>query len=183
VLQQHLSSRSRLFWVSLSYTSGLRFVFPINAHRHAIMNQSEAHLHSGCSVRFRPSLSPRPSLRSETIHTAGMHLRITVLWDIWYLPVTIHCTTNWWLPSVLGFSVQTCNKMQNVLCGITCNESGDLMPFLTNFLHIEQYCIALGLLYCTGNERDPGSYLFSVLSIKHRPLNSVTWISIVCTIG
>jgi len=27
------------------------------------MNQSEAHLHSGRSVHFRPSLSPRPSFR------------------------------------------------------------------------------------------------------------------------
>ena len=53
--------------VSLSYmyTSGLRFVFPINAHRHAIMNQSEARLHSRRSVHFRPSLhvSPIPSFR------------------------------------------------------------------------------------------------------------------------
>jgi len=47
----------------LNYTSGLRFVFPINAHRHAIMNQSEVRLHSGRSVHFLPSRSPRPSFR------------------------------------------------------------------------------------------------------------------------
>ena len=41
----------------------LLFVFPINVRRHAIMNQSEAHLHSGRSVHFCPSLSPRPSFR------------------------------------------------------------------------------------------------------------------------
>ena len=57
-----LASRSRLFSDSLNYTSGLRFVFPINAHRHAVMNQSEARLHSGRSVHFRPWL------RACTIH-------------------------------------------------------------------------------------------------------------------
>ena len=41
----------------------LLFVFPINVRRHAIMNQSEAHLHSVCTVHFHPSLSPRPSFR------------------------------------------------------------------------------------------------------------------------
>ena len=40
----------------MSYTSGLQFVFPINALRHAVMNQSEARLHSGRSVHFRHSL-------------------------------------------------------------------------------------------------------------------------------
>ena len=52
-----------LISVSLNYTGGLRFVFPISTHRHAIMNQSEARLHSGHNVHFCPSLSPRPSFR------------------------------------------------------------------------------------------------------------------------
>jgi len=40
----------RLFSISLNYTSKLRFLFPINACRHAIMSQSETRLHSGCMV-------------------------------------------------------------------------------------------------------------------------------------
>ena len=58
-----LTSRFRLFSVFLNYTSGLRFVFPINTCRHAIMNQSEARLHCRRSVHFRPSLSPRHPFR------------------------------------------------------------------------------------------------------------------------
>ena len=32
-------------------------------HRHALMNQSEVRLHSGCTIHFHPSLSPRPPFR------------------------------------------------------------------------------------------------------------------------
>ena len=58
-----LASRSRLFLVSLTYTSGLWLVFPINVHRYVIMNQLEVCLHSGHTVHFCPSLSPRPSFQ------------------------------------------------------------------------------------------------------------------------
>jgi len=44
-----------LFSISLNYTSELWFVFPINTRRHAIMNQSEVHLHSGYTVHFHPT--------------------------------------------------------------------------------------------------------------------------------
>jgi len=38
-------------------------VFPINAHKNAIINQSEVYLQSGHTVHFYPSLSPRPSFQ------------------------------------------------------------------------------------------------------------------------
>ena len=51
-----------LFSISLNCTSVLCIVFPINTCRHAVMNQSEVHLHSGNTVHLHPRLSPRPSL-------------------------------------------------------------------------------------------------------------------------
>ena len=82
-----LASWSRLFSVSLNYSSGLWFVFPINTHRHALMNQSEAHLHSGRSVHFRPSLSPRPSFRFSEGLVPRLLTRVQTVYG-WTLNVT-----------------------------------------------------------------------------------------------
>ena len=50
--------RSCLFSLSLSYTSGLQFVFPINACKHAITNQSEAACIPGAWYTSLPAYLP-----------------------------------------------------------------------------------------------------------------------------
>ena len=66
MLQQLLSSEDSIYSVSLNYTSVLRCVFSINTRTAVGMqswNQSDACLHSGRTVHFHPSLSPRPSFQ------------------------------------------------------------------------------------------------------------------------
>ena len=85
MLQQLLSPADPAYFRS---PSGLWFVFPINTRKHAIMNQSEARLHSGRSVHFCPSLSPRPS----SIFSEGLVPRLGQWYPVTTNIIMINCS-------------------------------------------------------------------------------------------
>ena len=71
------------------FLSVLQLVVPLNACVNAILNQLEVRLHSGRTVRFCPSLSPRLSFRffqgsgSETVSTNMISFSTIIIQKYW----------------------------------------------------------------------------------------------------